>query len=173
MSANPAMSFRQAASSVAFKQGMRALAGAVCVVVADGPEGEPLGLTATAVTSLSADPPSLLVCVNRSASIASALAPKASFTVNVLSANQQDVAQAFGGQRVAKGVARFAFGGWVRAKSEALLLSGANVAFECTVAQVSDWATHHIVIGEVVDVHLANPQHPALIYHDGHYKSLG
>lgn len=171
--APPALAVRRSASAVAFKQGMRALAGAVCVVVTDGADGAPLGLTATAVTSLSADPPSLLVCVNRSASIAAALTEGARFTVNVLAASQQDVAQAFGGQRVAKGVARFAFGGWVRAGSEALLLAGANVSFECTVAQVSDWATHHIVIGEVADVHLANPQQQALIYHDGHYRAVG
>ncbi len=161
------------ASGAAFRQGMRGLPGAVSVVAANGADGAPLGLTATAVTSLSADPPSLLVCVNRSSSIASTLVVGAHFSVNLLSADQQEVAQAFGGQRVAKGVARFAFGGWFRSERDVPLLGGANVSFECVVAQVSDWSTHHIVIGEVIDVRFAHPMNAPLLYHDGHYRTMG
>jgi flavin reductase (DIM6/NTAB) family NADH-FMN oxidoreductase RutF len=157
------------ASAVAFRQAMRALPSAV----ANGSDGAPIGLTATAVTSLSADPPSLLVCVNRSASIAAALVTGAGFSVNLLSVSQQEVAEAFGGQRVAKGVGRFAFGGWFRNERDVPLLAGANVSFECVVATVTDWATHHVVIGEIVDVHFAHPQGPALIYHEGQYGSVG
>ena len=161
------------ASAVAFRQGMRLLPGAVSVVVANGIDGAPIGLTATAVASLSADPPSLLVCVNRSSSIAAALVPGADFSVNLLAAGQQDVAQAFGGQRVSKGVARFAFGGWFRSDRDVPLLAGANVSFECIVAEVKDWATHHIVIGSIIDVRLAQPPRSALVYHDGQYIALG
>lgn len=162
-----------ATSAVAFKQGMRALAGAVSVVAANGPDGAPIGLTATAVTALSAEPPSLIVCVNRASSIAAALARDAGFSVNLLAADQQAVAQAFGGQGVAKGVARFAIGGWFRSEREVPLLAEANVSFECVVAEVTDWATHHIVIGAVVDVRFAPAIGPALVYHDGRYRSLG
>ncbi len=90
------------ASLIAFRRGMRALPGAVCVIAANGVDGAPIGLTATSVTSLSADPPSLLVCVNRGAQIAAALSAGAHFSVNLLAAGQQEVAEAFGGQRVAK-----------------------------------------------------------------------
>lgn len=161
------------ASNEAFKQGMRALAGSVCVVAANDSAGKPVGLTATAVTALSADPPSLIVCVNRNASIASALTVGAQFSVNLLALGQEEVAQAFGGQKAAKGAARFAFGDWVRSQREVPLLMGANVAFECEVAKVTDWATHHIVIGLICDARFAPAQTAALVYHQGRYASVG
>jgi flavin reductase len=173
MSAATALGPALRASGAAFRRGMRALPGAVCVVAANGPDGAPIGLTATAVTSLSADPPSLLVCVNRNASIAAALTAGAQFSVNLLAAGQQEVAEAFGGQRIARGVARFAFGGWYRSDAEVPLLSGANAAFECEVVELHDFATHHVVIGGVLDVRLADPLAPALIYHDGRYGTVG
>ncbi len=161
------------ASLIAFRRGMRALPGAVCVIAANGADGAPIGLTATSVTSLSADPPSLLVCVNRGAQIAAALSAGAHFSVNLLAAGQQEVAEAFGGQRVAKGVARFAFGGWYRSENEVPLLSGVNAAFECQVAELHDFATHHVVIGAIHDVRLPDVSAPALIYHDGRYGAVG
>ncbi len=161
------------ASATAFKQGMRALAASVHVIAANGPDGMPIGLTATAVTSLSADPPSLLVCVNQSASIAPALREGQYFSVNLLSAKQQEVAQAFGGQRVAKGKARFVFGGWFRSEHETPLLAEANVAFECVVSQITTFATHAIIIGSVIDVRAAHPIGPALVYFDGRYTTIG
>lgn len=173
MSAGVATATAQRASSLAFRTGMRALPGAVTIIAANGPDGAPIGLTATAVTSLSVDPPSLLACVNRSASIAAALVQGAHFSVNLLAVSQQDVAEAFGGQRVARGVARFAFGGWWRSELETPLLLGANASFECVVVEVHDFATHHVVIGSVTNVHFADPRQPALIYHDGQYGSVG
>jgi flavin reductase len=172
VSAAAALSGLPRASSVAFRRGMRALPGAVCVVAANGSDGSPIGLTATAVTSLSSDPPSLLACVNRNATIASVLTVGAHFSVNLLAATQQDVAEAFGGQRVARGVARFGFGGWYRSEAEVPLLAGANAAFECVVAELHDFATHHVVIGAVLDVRLADVPAPPLIYHDGRYGSV-
>jgi flavin reductase (DIM6/NTAB) family NADH-FMN oxidoreductase RutF len=161
------------ASTIAFRRGMRSLPGAVCVVAANGVDGAPIGLTATSVTSLSADPPSLLVCVNRSAQIAAALSAGAPFSVNLLAAGQREVAEAFGGQRVAQGVARFAFGGWYRSENEVPLLAGANAAFECKVAELHDFATHHVVIGAIHDIRLPDVPAPALIYHDGRYGAVG
>ncbi len=173
MSAATARKTVAQASGVAFRRGMRALPGAVCVIAANGSDGAPIGLTATAVTSLSADPPSLLVCVNRHSTIASVLTAGAHFSVNLLAASQQAIAEAFGGQRVARGVARFAFGGWYRSEAEVPLLAGANAAFECVIAELHDFATHHLVIGAVVDVRLSDPPAPPLIYHDGRYGTMG
>ncbi len=155
-----------------FKQGMRSLVGAVTVVAAQGHEGMAVGLTATAVCSLSVEPPSLLVCVNRSSSIAPALREGVEFSVNVLADDQLDVAQAFGGQAGVRGPNRFAFGHWVRSEHDVPLLVGARVSFECQVAQVMDWSSHHIVIGRVGDVHLGPEGSKALVYGDGQYKSV-
>jgi flavin reductase (DIM6/NTAB) family NADH-FMN oxidoreductase RutF len=155
-----------------FKQGMRALAFGVTVIAAQDREGLYLGLTATAVTSLSAEPPSLLVCVNRSSALAEALQKGVLFSVNVLAQDQADIAQAFGGQRPVRGMGRFAYGNWFRSGLDVPLLTGARVNFECTVAEATDWATHRMVIGGVCDVHLTRTADRPLIYHDGRYTSL-
>jgi flavin reductase (DIM6/NTAB) family NADH-FMN oxidoreductase RutF len=156
-----------------FKLGMRALVGGVTVIGAHGSDGHPVGLTATAVTSLSSDPPSLLVCVNRQSTIASALTPDSAFSVNVLTDRQGDVARAFGGQMDVRGPSRFSFGNWLRAAhSEVPLLNGCRVAFECIVAHVHDWATHHVVIGTVVEIHFFDAEAGPLAYCDGAYRSV-
>lgn len=158
----------RSAGAVPFKQGMRSLVGAVTVIAIQGHEGTVAGLTATAVCSLSAEPPSLLVCVNRSASLAPALRHGAEFSVNVLTEAQKDVAQAFGGQSI-RGPARFAFGDWRRSELDVPLLSGARVSFECSVGEVMDYGSHHVVIGRVIDVHFGDTEARPLLYGDGRY----
>ena len=160
--------------SARFKQGMRALTGGVTIIGAYGPDGAPVAMTATAVSSLSAEPPSLLVCVNRSASIATALARLARFSVNVLAADQIDVAKAFGGQLDVRGTGRFIYGNWRRMDdTEVPVLTGSRVTFECEVSHVHDWATHHIVIGTVLDVHFSLAKTQSLVYADGAYHAVG
>jgi flavin reductase (DIM6/NTAB) family NADH-FMN oxidoreductase RutF len=148
---------------------MRSLVGAVTVVALQDVQGAAAGLTATAVCSLSVDPPSLLVCVNKTAPIAIALKHNAEFSVNVLAHDQIDVAQAFGGQKGLRGAGRFAYGAWVRSDRDIPLLVGAIAAFECVVVQMMDYATHHIVIGRAIDVHLRKTPSRALLYGDGKY----
>lgn len=165
---------RQGSGSARFKLGMRALTGGVTVIGAYGPDGVPMAMTATAVTSLSADPPSLLVCVNRSASMALALVGAARFSVNVLGADQLEVAKAFGGQLGVRGTGRFIHGNWRRVDdNEVPVLSGSRVSFECEVAHVHEWATHHIVIGSVLDLHFNAVAGQSLVYADGAYHAVG
>lgn len=157
-----------------FKQGMRALTGGVTVIGAYGPDGTPMAMTATAVTSLTAEPPSLLVCVNRSASMAAALVAQARFSVNVLGADQMEVAKAFGGQLDVRGTGRFIYGNWRRVDdTEVPVLTGSRVSFECQVSHVHEWATHHIVIGSVLDVHFSRASSQSLCYSDGKYHAVG
>ncbi|MCP8937953.1 flavin reductase family protein [Alsobacter sp. SYSU M60028] len=170
MTATPA---HRAAGAAAFKLGMRSLVGAVTVVAVQGHQGTVAGLTATAVCSLSADPPSLLVCVNRSAALAPALAVDAEFSVNVLTEDQEDVAQAFGGQKPVKGAGRFVYGQWSRSEHDVPVLHGARVSFECVVGQVMDYGSHHIVVGRVIDVHPGRRDAKPLLYGDGRYLSAG
>jgi flavin reductase (DIM6/NTAB) family NADH-FMN oxidoreductase RutF len=161
-------------STAEFKRGMRALPGGVTVLAARGHDGEPLAMTASSVTSLSIDPPSLLVCVGRTASIAQALARLRHFSVNVLAADQIDVARAFGNQLDVTGTARFAYGDWRGVEGTAVpLLAGARASFECEVAHVHDWATHHIVIGTVRQVLVNDTAKPSLVYVDGSYRAIG
>ena len=160
--------------SARFKQGMRALTGGVTILGAYGRDGAALAMTATAVTSLAADPPSLLACVNRSASMAAVLVPGTRFSVNILGADQVEVAKAFGGQLDVRGTARFIYGNWRRVDdTEVPLLIGSRVSFECEVSHVHEWATHHIVIGSVLDVHFSRTGGPSLVYSDGKYLAVG
>ena len=161
------------ASSFAFRKGMRALAGTVAVVATHDHDGVAVGLTATAISSLSDKPPSLLVCLNEKSAIASAIHAGALFSVNLLSERQMDVAQAFGGQRPVKGIGRFAFGSWIRSPRGTPSLLDSAVSFECEAAQISLWATHLMVIGYVVDAFFPSHRMDPLVYHNGHYHKLG
>src|SRR6185436_4569504 len=92
-----------------FRTAMRRLAASVSIVVAKGDDG-PIGIAATSITSLTVDPPAVLVCVSRSASLHACLEPTAPLSVNLLSRHQRDVSAAFGG-----GIARserFKVGSW-------------------------------------------------------------
>lgn len=130
-----------------FRSGMRRMAGAVCVI-ATGQPGQRAGLTATAVCSVSAEPPRLLVCVNTSASAHDTLDREGALSVNVLSPSQVSVASAFSSSRI-KGEDRFACGKW--SILEGLpVLNEASVAFACRIAERISSGTHTIFLCDVV-----------------------
>jgi flavin reductase (DIM6/NTAB) family NADH-FMN oxidoreductase RutF len=151
----------------AFKQAMRTLVGGVTIIAARTPGGEYAGLTATAVTSLSAEPPSLIVCLNRSASLAPVITEGTLFSVNILTAEQEEAARTFGGMTGARGAARFVAGNWHRGDAEVPFLVDARASLECRAVEVLARYTHNIVIANVVDIRLARPGEPALASEDG------
>lgn len=154
-----------------FKQGMRSLAGAVTILACEDGERGCFGLTATSVCSFSADPPSLLACVNKDASIAAVLRDGLAFSVNLPSADQQHVARAFGGMTAARGAARFAAGSWLRGDHGAPILAEARATFECSVAEIIPRGSHLIVIGLVLAVSLTRFDHAPLFYADGRFAT--
>lgn len=83
-------------SGADFRLAMRRLAAGVSIISGAGPDG-PLGVTATAVTSLTAEPPSVLCCLNRSLDLEAAVKETGRFAVNMLSADHQDLAKRFAG----------------------------------------------------------------------------
>lgn len=149
-----------------FRQAMRRLASAVAVIATARGE-EWLGMTATSVTSLSMDPPSLLVCVNRSASIHGALTSKATFSINILHQGQSAVSAAFGGS--AKGAERFRSGDWRADAAGTPVLLDAAAAITCIADASVDYGTHTIVIGRVRETFLS-PRAAPLIYVNGQYQ---
>lgn len=150
-----------------FRQAMRRLAASVHVV-ATRCEGRRYGMTATAVTSLSMAPPSLLVCVNQRAATHSALArPGQLFSVNLLTPAQQAVANLFG-MPAEDGDTRFAAGGWEEAAEGVPILAGAASALLCEVDALYPHTSHTIVVGRVLRVGLGD-QPAALIYADGKF----
>lgn len=153
-----------------FKAGMRRLAAGVTIVTSahDGTRG---GLTATAVTSLTADPPQLLVCVNRSAEAHAIIHRGARLAVNVLARGHQKLANRFAGEGGIHGAARFAAGRWTTLATGAPVLADAIAAFDCVVSEAVDSATHTIFIGRVVAVR-ARRGGKALVYEAGAYASV-
>lgn len=150
---------------VQFRAAMRRLAASVAIVAAKGENG-PVGMAATSVTSLTVDPPAVLVCVNRSTLLHGLLVPTAALSVNLLSREQQDVSAAFGG-----GVPqeeRFRSGDWREGPGGLPELIGAQANLSCVIDAMLAYGTHSIVIARVLAARVSDAVAP-LIYQDGAY----
>lgn len=149
----------------AFRNAMRHVAATVyAVTTRDG--GQPYGILATAVSSLSFDPPSLLVCINRTASLHDPLLRAEKFAVNVLAAGNRDVAEHF----MAAMPDRFALGDWEDLHGVPVLAS-AQSSFVCQMANSHQFGTHTVVIGELVAAQHRIDATP-LTYFDRHYIDI-
>ena len=147
-----------------FRTGLRRLAASVAVVTCG--EGEAAaGMTVTSVVSLSFDPPSLIVCVNRAARLNRLLRQSPGFRVTWLRRGQEDVARAFG-QAGAGQSERFAAGTW-RPAACGPSLTGALADACCELDQTLDYGTHTLFVARVVAAS-ANAGDP-LVYRDGAY----
>ncbi|WP_298396860.1 flavin reductase family protein [Sphingobium sp.] len=150
------------------KQALRRLAKAV-VVITSTKDGVRYAMSATAVSELSFDPPSMLVCVNRSASLYSVLETGAPFAINILHHDQLDIATRCAG--AVKGEARFETGDWLESDEGVPLLGGAQASILCRNARQIDHGTHGIFIGDVMSVQLAGVPDP-LVYLDGRFSRV-
>ena len=146
-----------------FVHAMSRAAATVSVVTTDGPAGR-AGLTVSAMTSVSADgdPPTILVCINKGASAAEPILTNGCFAVNVLDAAQQDIADIFAGRAEAPGGDRFAAAPWDVLETGAPVLHGL-AGFDCEVQSADLVGTHHVIIGAVRAVRVAEEGAP-LIY---------
>ncbi|AKR58343.1 hypothetical protein XM25_21625 [Devosia sp. H5989] len=154
-----------------FKRAMRGFVGSVCVItVGEGEERS--GLTATSVISLSAEPPRMLFCVNRSASAWPLLDRYKRFGINALAGEQQHIADRFAGRDGAKGPARYANADWLTLATGAPILADALVAFDCELEERIDRHTHSIIIAKVIELRV-RPDAPALVYGNGIYDQVG
>ncbi len=152
-----------------FREAMRHLAGGVAIITAGRDDGR-AGMTATAVTALSAEPPTLLVCINRSASLRPALDRSGHFAVNLLGDRHQGLADRFAGRHGVAGHERFARGRWSTLATGAPVLADALAAFDCAIDEIIERRTHAIVIGRVEAVRVKAA--PALVYWRGGYERL-
>lgn len=154
--------------ATAFKSAMRRLASSVCVVTCLGPDGKRRGITATAVSSLSLEPPALLVCVNQVAPFHSELVRAEYFGVNILSRDHVEVSRNFGG--AAKGDARFEVGRWQGGIHDVPILADAQANLICGTERKIEYGTHSVFIGRVVQASVSGDV-DALIYQDGKYAT--
>ena len=155
----------------AFKTAMRQLAGGVCIVTA-ALGSERGGLAATSVTSFSAEPPSLLVCVNQKASAMPLLRRSGRFAVSVLGHAHQSIADRFAGRDGSRGAARFAGSNWIGRPGYPQVLADAIASFECEIEDMIDRFSHTVIIGRVTRSRAFGGD-GALVYWRAGYEKLG
>ena len=153
-----------------FRNAMRQLTGGVSVITA-GRGRDISGMTVTSVSSLSVDPPALIVSINREASSWPLVKRYGFFGVSILTSDQIDIAERFTGKGGLKGADRFAGARWTTRASGVPLLVGALAAIDCEVEDIVERHSHAIVIGRVLDV-AVSPRTAALAYWQGRYVAI-
>lgn len=134
--------------SEAFVDAMKRAVTGVNIVTTDGPGGR-FGLTVSAFSSVSAEPPMVLVCVNRSSPASAAIMRNKRFAVNVLSNGQRNLADTFAGMPSDGGAYDFEMGSWRSAATGAPLLDHSVASLDCKVTTALDAGTHTIFVGLV------------------------
>ena len=167
------LSTRFAADDVptdAFKAVMRNVAGAVSIITAHH-GGVRAGLTATSVTALSAEPPTVIVCINRAASAWPTIEAAGHFAINVLAARHRPVADRFAGRGGFKGEARFGEASWAPLVTGAPTLDGALAVIDCETEEALERHSHTILIGRIKAIRHATEE-GALLYWRGVYGRI-
>ncbi|MES2119847.1 MAG: flavin reductase family protein [Pseudomonadota bacterium] len=139
----------------------------VTVVTCVNGEGAPAGLTVNSFTSVSLEPPLLLVCLHKMAAASAALVEAQHFAVNVLQAGQQPASITFS-TRVED---RFGTMQWTRGEAGAPILAESLTVFECKRFAVYDGGDHHILVGEVEKASFDAGLDPLLFFR-GSYRRL-
>ncbi len=152
-----------------FKLGMRRLASGVSLITTVA-EGKRHGLVATAVSSVTGEPPSLLVCVNKNASAHDHIARSGIYCVNILSEAAQSIAANF--SSAIDRDKRFDTGSWRILKTGAPALMGSLVSFDCEVRQAMPYKSHTIFIAEIVATEIWESDSSPLLYLDGRYRQI-
>jgi flavin reductase len=154
----------------AFRNIMARVGAAVSVVTTDGAAGR-CGFTCTAVCSVTDDPATILVCLNRSSLMNAAFKSNAVFCVNVLGAGQEDLSATFAGQAGISMANRFAQDRWDTLATGAPALRDAVGALDCTISEIKECGTHTILFGRVVSVRL-DALRDSLVYFNRQYHAL-
>jgi flavin reductase (DIM6/NTAB) family NADH-FMN oxidoreductase RutF len=152
-----------------FRLAMREFASGVCIIAAGAGDSRS-GCTATAVASFSLDPPTLVVCLNRSTSTLGVARHAGAFSVNILADRHQHLAKRFA-DRSFRGAERFDQGDWVSLVTGAPVLADALAAIDCRVEEVIERHTHAILIGAVEAVRVSD-RDPALLHWRSRFETL-
>ncbi|WP_412529893.1 flavin reductase [Burkholderia lata] len=133
--------------TLGFRRALGAFVTGVTVVTTIQPDGSPRGFTANSFTSVSLDPPLILVCIAKTASSHPVFSAAQRFAVSVLAENQTDVSGVF----ASKAPDKFAQVPWDTRKTGAPVIRDAAASFDCVTHDVVDAGDHIILIGRVVD----------------------
>jgi flavin reductase (DIM6/NTAB) family NADH-FMN oxidoreductase RutF len=157
-----------AVGSEDFKKALQLWASGVAVVTSHSDKYGMRGMTVTAFSSVSAEPPQILVCVNQSADTGENIDQNQRFVVNILNVNQQDVSNNFSGGSSQE--ERFANAAWHIGSTGVPILDDSIMSMECKVVEKVRAGTHWVIIGEVQDASCRSGE--PLLYFRGHYREL-
>jgi len=152
-----------------FRQSLARFPSGVTVVTANGPIEEPVGLTVSAFSSLSLEPPLILVCLDNATANLSSYTQSPGFCVNILASDQAEVSNGFAFPGPAN---PFDLTPHRRALYGAAALSEAAASMECSLHAVYPGGDHQIVVGLVERVSWREEGTP-LVYHSGEYRGIG
>ncbi len=162
-----ATEFQAGSDPRTLRDAMGCFATGVTIVTAIDAEGTPVGLTANSFTSVSLDPPLLLVCIANSSGTAPALREAEHFGVNVLQIGQQPASNRF----ATRGEDRFTNLPWAPGQTGVPLLGSSLVSFECQRESLHEAGDHFILVGRVVRAQF-EPHRDPLLYFRGKYRRL-
>jgi len=143
------------------------------VTVVSAFEGDrPFGITVNALSSVSLDPPLVMVALDRRRFLTPIVRTAGRFAVNVLSEEQQALSDCFAGAPVEPGRDAFCGAAWHRGATDLPLIDGAIASLECSVVETFSAGDHDLFIGRV-DVLASDPQHPMpLLYYRRRYLRI-
>lgn len=153
-----------------YRDAMSSFAGAVHVVTTGGPAGR-RGTTVIAACSVSDNPPTVLVCLNRLNLNNELFVDNGNFALNTLAGAHQELANAFSGLTGLSQDERFALGAWDTIESGAPTLADGLAVFDCRLVEVKEVATHRILIGRVTGLRIGD-RTSSLIYLDRGYHTI-
>ena len=139
----------------------------VSIVTSTDPDGHDFGLTLNSVTSVSLDPPLMLICIDNGAGTLNAVESKGAFCINVLSTNQQELSERFSQRSNDK----FANLRPARGKLDVPVLAGCVISFECEVEAVYPGGDHKIIVGHLKNIIEGDGEPKPLLYINGKYNS--
>jgi len=151
-----------------FKDVLKLWASGVTVVTSNSEKHGLKGMTATSFSSVSLEPPQILVCINKSTDTGDAVLDGKSFAINILNSDQQEISNQFAGG--ASQEERFANVNWHKGETGSPVFCDALASIECTVVEQVLAGSHWIVIGEVQNA-TCNTGKP-LLYFDSSYCEL-
>lgn len=158
------------ASLDAFRESMARLAAAVHIVTAQA-DGESHGMTITAACSLSVDPMSMILSINRGSATRKAILSSRRLCLNMLAPGRDDLAMRFAGAFGHRGEDRFQEGDWLYEAAAPPMLRNAAAALQCDLVDAHDFGTHSVLLCTVRDVRLG-AETKALVYANRRYGAV-
>jgi flavin reductase (DIM6/NTAB) family NADH-FMN oxidoreductase RutF len=158
-----------------FRQTMRLWATGVTIVAARY-DGVMRGITVSSFTSVTLDPPLILVCIQKPTETAQAIVASGCFAVSMLGEGQQDISNLFAGYgpELPEGANYFDDLDVILAESGSPILAAAMGWLDCTVHATHDGGTHHIFVGRVLEASGKSDEFKRpLLYYDTEYRQLG